>query len=205
MTDIKQVKKKPKARTRQRGVTKWLAYSRQKQKRQSAKPRSGLRKRKRVGVRVDMTPMVDVAFLLLIFFMVTTVFRRPLAMEINLPEPGATVEVPESNVMTIYVSEDGSMVYDVGRQGLNALTWDELRETLVLESDYNPELIVLVKVDRKARYETMVDMLDTLDEAQMTRFSIIPMTDDGQESDRGRRRLLKAFSLAGAGTSPAHG
>ena len=138
----------------------------------------GLRKRKRVGVRVDMTPMVDVAFLLLIFFMVTTVFRRPLAMEINVPEKDMTVTVPESNVMTIYVSEDGSMVYDVGRQGLNSVTWDELRETLVLESDYNPDLIVLVKVDRKARYEAMVDMLDTLDEAQMTRFSIIPMTDE---------------------------
>ncbi len=146
-----------------------------------AKTALGLRKRKRVGVRVDMTPMVDVAFLLLIFFMVTTVFRRPLAMEINVPEPGATVEVPESNVMTIYVSEDGSMVYDVGRQGLNSLTWDELRETLVLESDYNPDLIVLVKVDRKARYEAMVDMLDTLDEAQMTRFSIVPMTDDDKK------------------------
>jgi len=53
----------------------------------------GLRKRKRVGIRVDMTPMVDVAFLLLIFFMVTTVFRRPLAMEVNMPEPGAKVEV----------------------------------------------------------------------------------------------------------------
>ena len=77
-----------------------------------------------------MTPMVDVAFLLLIFFMVTTVFRRPQAMEINMPEPGAKVEVPESNVMTIYVREDGSMFYDVGRQGLRPVTWDELRETL---------------------------------------------------------------------------
>ena len=47
-----------------------------------------------------MTPMVDVAFLLLIFFMVTTVFRRPQAMEVNLPEPGAKVQVPETNVMT---------------------------------------------------------------------------------------------------------
>jgi biopolymer transport protein ExbD len=137
----------------------------------------GLRKRKRVGVGVDMTPMVDVAFLLLIFFMVTTVFRRPLAMEVNMPEPGVKVEVPMSNVMTIYVREDGSMMYDVGQQGLTDLTWDELRETLVLEADYNPELIVLVKLDRKVRYEAMVDMLDTFDEARMQRFSIIPMTD----------------------------
>lgn len=146
-----------------------------------AKTALGLRKRKRVGVRVDMTPMVDVAFLLLIFFMVTTVFRRPLAMEINVPEKDAKVEVPMSNVMTVYLNEDGSMLYDVGQRGLNSMSWDELRETLVTELDYNPELIVLVKVDRKARYENMVDMLDTMDEAQMTRFSVIPMTDDDKK------------------------
>jgi biopolymer transport protein ExbD len=138
----------------------------------------GLRKRKRVGVAVDMTPMVDVAFLLLIFFMVTTVFRRPLAMEVNMPEKDAKVEVKESNVMTLYVREDGKMIYDVGRQGLNPVTWDELREVIVLEADYNPELIILAKVDRKARYEYMVDLLDTFDDAQMGRFSVIPMTDE---------------------------
>jgi biopolymer transport protein ExbD len=138
----------------------------------------GLRKRKRVGIGIDMTPMVDVAFLLLIFFMVTTVFRRPLAMEVNMPEKDAKVEVKESNVMTIYLNEDGSMQYDVGRQGLNPVSWDELREVLVLEADYNPELIVLAKVDRKARYEYMVDLLDTFDDAQMERFSVIPMTEE---------------------------
>ena len=137
----------------------------------------GLRKRKRVGVRVDMTPMVDVAFLLLIFFMVTTVFRRPLAMEMNLPESGATVKVKERNVMTVYINKDGSMLYDVGKRGLQPLTWDELRETLVLENDYNPELVILVKVDREAKYNNMVNMLDTLDEARLGRFSIIAMTD----------------------------
>ena len=150
---------------------------------QTAEPKGGkktalgLRKRKRVGIRIDMTPMVDVAFLLLIFFMVTTVFRRPLAMEMNLPESGATVKIKESNVMTIYINDDGSMIYDVGKRGLQPLPWDELRETLVLEHDYNPDLVILVKVNRKAKYDKMVDMLDTLDEARLNRFSIIPMTE----------------------------
>jgi len=145
----------------------------------------GLRKRKRVGIRVDMTPMVDVAFLLLIFFMVTTVFRRPLAMEMNLPEPGATVKIKESNVMTVYINEDGTMTYDVGKRGLQPLTWDDLRETLVLENDYNPDLVVLVKVDRKAKYDNMVNMLDTLDEARLNRFSIVPMTEADKAVQQG--------------------
>jgi len=145
----------------------------------------GLRKRKRVGIRIDMTPMVDVAFLLLIFFMVTTVFRRPLAMEVNMPEPGAKVQVPMSNVMTVYIQEDGSVIYDVGQRGLTTAMWDELREILLLELDYNPDLIVLVKLDRNARYEKMVDILDTLDEAQMPRFSVIPMTDEDKKTIEG--------------------
>jgi biopolymer transport protein ExbD len=142
-----------------------------------AKTALGLRKRKRVGIRVDMTPMVDVAFLLLIFFMVTTVFRRPLAMEVNIPEPGAKVEVPASNVMTVYLTKEGDLIYDVGQRGLTPAAWDELQDILLLELEYNPELIVLVKIDRNARYEKMVDMLDTLEEARVQRFSVIPMTE----------------------------
>src|SRR3989442_4581635 len=68
--------------------------------------KGGLRKRqpKRIGIKIDMTPMVDVAFLLLIFFMCTTVFRKPQALEINLPpDPNAKVEIAESNVMTLRV------------------------------------------------------------------------------------------------------
>src|SRR5437667_6310256 len=64
----------------------------------------GTQKPKRIGVKIDMTPMVDVAFLLLIFFMCTTVFRKPQALEINLPpDPNAKVEIAESNVMTLRV------------------------------------------------------------------------------------------------------
>ena len=44
-----------------------------------------IKKKRRVAIRIDMTPMVDIAFLLLIFYMVTTVFSMPQAMEINLP------------------------------------------------------------------------------------------------------------------------
>ena len=56
----------------------------------SGKKKGGKRAKRRVGIRIDMTPMVDVAFLLLIFFMVTTVFRKPQALEINLPPDNKT-------------------------------------------------------------------------------------------------------------------
>jgi biopolymer transport protein ExbD len=132
-------------------------------------------KKKRVGVRIDMTPMVDVAFLLLIFFMVTTVFRRPLAMEVNMPEPGAKVEVPESNVMTVYVDKDESLFAKVGKGGIEPLTWNDLTPSFIANTEANSDLIILVKIHREARYEPMVEMMDLLEDAQMERFSLIPM------------------------------
>src|SRR5438046_7121600 len=65
------------------------------------------RPKRRVGIRIDMTPMVDVAFLLLIFFMVTTVFRTPQALEINLPpDENVKIEIAESKVLTVRVLPD---------------------------------------------------------------------------------------------------
>ena len=135
----------------------------------------GRAKKKRVGIRIDMTPMVDVAFLLLIFFMVTTVFRRPLAMEINMPEPGVKVEVPESNVMSIFIDHDEAMFFKIGKTELAPITWPDLQPTFQANAEVNPNLIILVKIHREARYEPMVDMMDTLEDAHMERFSLIPM------------------------------
>jgi len=147
----------------------------------------GRAKKKRVGVRIDMTPMVDVAFLLLIFFMVTTVFRRPLAMEINMPEPEAKVEVPESNVMTVYIDADEAMFYKIGKGDLQPVTWDDLEPLFRANAEANPNLIILVKISRQARYEPMVDMMDTLEDADMQRFSLIPMDPEDAQMLEGMR------------------
>jgi biopolymer transport protein ExbD len=152
---------------------------------QTAEPKKkkggGIPRRHRVAIRIDMTPMVDVAFLLLIFFMVTTVFRKPLAMEVNMPDLDAKVQVPMGNVMTMYVLEDGSLEYEIGQMGLNSVPWNELTETFLAELDLNPELIVLVKTSRESRFENMVDMLDALDRAHMQRFSVVDMTPEDEE------------------------
>src|SRR5215471_21161698 len=80
---------------------------------------SASRKKRRVGIRIDMTPMVDVAFLLLIFFMVTTVFRTPKALEINLP-PNKSVPVRQSNTLLIRVLADGRLLW---KDGASSASW----------------------------------------------------------------------------------
>src|SRR5438046_10574235 len=73
------------------------------------------RPKRRVGIRIDMTPMVDVAFLLLIFFMVTTVFRTPQALEINLPpNKDQTTQIKESNVLQLRVLKDDRVFWKKG-------------------------------------------------------------------------------------------
>jgi len=134
-------------------------------------------KPRRNGVSMDMTAMVDLAFLLLIFFMVTTVFRRPLAMEINMPEPGAKVLVPESNVTTLYVLRTDQIISRTGKGERLPVAWADLEKTLRAGAAANDKLIVLVKIDPEAPYERMVDMMDILDDAHMTRFSLVVMTE----------------------------
>ena len=69
----------------------------------SHKKKKGKRKpKKRVAIRIDMTPLVDVAFLLLTFFMLTTVFSKPQTLEINLPpDPKVQIKMDENNLLTI--------------------------------------------------------------------------------------------------------
>ena len=136
------------------------------------------RPKRRVSVRIDMTPMVDIAFLLLIFFMVTTVFRAPQAMEVNLPPKDAKVEVPESNVMILYVTGDGRFLYRMATGPLVASAMKDLGQLFTENAKLNPELIVLVKVQRTAKYETMVDVMDELEIANMSRFSLVAMTEE---------------------------
>jgi len=70
------------------------------------------RMKRRVGIRIDMTPMVDIAFLLLIFYMATTTFKPPEKKAVDLPTSHSQIEMPETNLMTITVTKDDSVFVD---------------------------------------------------------------------------------------------
>ena len=132
---------------------------------------------KRVGIRMDMTPMVDIAFLLLTFFMLTTVFRAPQTMELNMPPADVKVEIAESNLMTLRIMEDGVIYWNIGVETPQRVATSELRKLLMERNKENPKLVTLVKVDRKGKYYQMVDILDELQLANVDRFSLAPLTD----------------------------
>lgn len=136
------------------------------------------RPKRRVGIRMDMTPMVDVAFLLLIFFMVTTVFRTPQALEINLPPDNKTpAEIAESKVLQFRVLGEDRVFW---KRGPKTDPWvrtstSGLKDVLKPLAN-NDEIVVLINIDREAKFNNMVSIIDQLDIAKLGRFSILELT-----------------------------
>ena len=135
-------------------------------------------KKPRMGVRIDMTPFVDIAFLLLIFFMTTTVFRTPQALEINLPpDEDIEIEIAQSKVLSIYVLGQDRVFWRRGIEDPWARTTvPELNEVFAPYKG-NTEIIVLIKIDREASFDNMVRAIDQLDLATLTRFSLATMSE----------------------------
>jgi biopolymer transport protein ExbD len=152
--------------------------------RESKGKKKGLRRpKRRVAIRIDMTPMVDIAFLLLIFYMVTTVFAMPQAMEINLPpkEEDKPIEIKESNLLTMRVDDQGRYWWIIGnpkegnlpllvpstKNKPDSITYqvdlDSLRGLLVAKNRENTKLSTLILINRKANYNDMVELLDQID------------------------------------------
>ncbi len=155
-------------------------------------PRAGKKKgkgfsrpKRRVGIRIDMTPMVDVAFLLLIFFMVTTVFRTPQALEINLPpDKDVKVEVAESKVLSARVLPDERVYFKRGTDPWSRTDLPGLKKVFVGYKG-NKDLVVVIKIDRDCKFRNMVFIIDELDQASLTRFSLGTLTpEEKQEVDK---------------------
>ena len=142
------------------------------------------KKRARLGVRLDMTPMVDVAFLLLTFFMLTTTLLTPQVMEITMPpDSKIPVEIAESNLLTLRIRADMSVFWNMGTEAPQRIAENDVPKILKEHLQINPKLSTLIKIDRKARYQTLVTMVDDLNETQAQlhqtekRFSLVVMDD----------------------------
>lgn len=136
-----------------------------------------LKRIKRIGISIDMTPMVDVAFLLLIFFMTTTQFQPPERDRIDLPKSSSELKAPESDIITIGVLKDGRMSMDYRAQGQHVqeyvATIEDMRKRLQDARISNPGARILVKADQGAKYGAMQDIMQMLQDENATRFNIV--------------------------------
>jgi biopolymer transport protein ExbD len=144
-------------------------------------------KKARIAIRIDMTPMVDVAFLLLTFFMLTTQFRPPEEVQIFLPSSHSAFKLPETDVMLVTISKDNRIFLGFDSQHLTGkifgeenklrasveVNLKELPDLLIRARMANAKLRTVVKGDKDAEYGVAEDVMDILQKTNITRFNLV--------------------------------
>lgn len=149
------------------------------------KKKGGKVRVKKSSTRIDMTPMVDLAFLLLTFFVMTTTLNKPQAMQINMPDKpkdgDEQPEVNERNVLTLVLGEDDKIYWYIGitnpKVEVTNFSADGIRKVLLEKKAENPKIIVLIKSLDEARYKNMVDIMDEMNISSVQRFALVEITD----------------------------
>jgi biopolymer transport protein ExbD len=140
--------------------------------------------KRRIGVSIDMTPMVDIAFLLLIFYMATTQFKPPEKESVSLPLSHSEIKVPDKGIINITVNEQdnvfveyitkdpdtGEIIRESPEVTLRSLNYELTRARLNLG---NPEIIV--RADRDCSYGSIRSLMNTMQDIGIDHFSL--MTD----------------------------
>jgi len=150
--------------------------------------------RRRLGVAIDMTPMVDVAFLLLIFFMTTTTFKPPEEVVIQLPVSHAKYKVPDAGVLILTIAQDATIFRQLGTHDPMArIEPSEVASAIRAERMRDRALRVIVKADKNCPYGAMEDMMNALQEARATRFVLMT---EGEAGGTGPGEELPADGAA---------
>jgi biopolymer transport protein ExbD len=139
---------------------------------------------KKTSTRIDMTPMVDLAFLLLTFFILTTTLSKPQTMEITMPEKlkkeDVQTEVNEKKVLTIVLGDNDKAFWYVGITEPRAekvdFSKDGIRKVLLKKNSEIREMIVLIKAMDQSKYKNMVDILDEMTICNIKRYAIVDIT-----------------------------
>ena len=130
-------------------------------------------KKSKVSDEIPSSSMADIAFLLLIFFLVTTTFPKDKGLAIVLPESGETVEVSQKNILHIIVSTTGSVTIRRGEsQQEQVVRPNDVEAIWRQDVAQNENLIAAVKTHPEAPYRFMVDVLDALQSAGAERISL---------------------------------
>jgi len=162
---------------------------------------------KKSSPRVDMTPMVDLGFLLVTFFMVTTTFSKPNVMELGMPDktkvtPEEQTKVKASQAITLILGSDNRVFYYTGLGEDPANTKIEvgyfndgeksIRKALLRRKDevavspsLTPEqrknMVVLIKPDIKSNYKNVVDILDEMKICDIHVYAIVDLSKPEKE------------------------
>jgi biopolymer transport protein ExbD len=147
----------------------------------------GVKKSKKLSTRVDLTPMVDLGFLLITFFIFTTTMSQPSAMRLYLPKdtdkPEEQNKVKASGALTLMLGKQDKVYYYEGElapDASNFKTTDfaNLRKVIMDKKRATDEkdLVVVIKPDNDATYKNTVDALDEMTINDVKRYAMVDIS-----------------------------
>lgn len=144
---------------------------------------AGKRSLKKTPARVDLTAMVDLAFLLITFFMLTTSLSKPRSMPVVMPADGPDGAVPESRSMTVCLGKNNQVLYYLGLPdrplaGPRVVSSGEkLRQALMetgkkVFATTGKDMIVVLKPGEHSVYASLVDAIDELNITNVKTYAV---------------------------------
>ena len=149
---------------------------------------SHIKGKRRVSIRIDMTPMVDIAFLLLIFYMATTTFKPPETKAVTLPQSHSEIKLPDKDIINITVTKLDSVFVDylepvqMVQEGQEFTTTvrkyaetraDDVARLINHARGKNFRALVVIKADRGASFGTMQDVMESMQKGNVTKFQVV--------------------------------
>ncbi|MDA0334578.1 MAG: biopolymer transporter ExbD [bacterium] len=129
------------------------------------------KRRNRVPAEIPTSSMADIAFLLIVFFLVTTTMNQDKGLSLHLPPVAETKEVREKNICNVWINAQDQIAFFENEQ-LTMVPFPSLRAGIEQRLSANDKLIVSLKAERGATYRIFVDVLDELKLSGATRISI---------------------------------
>jgi biopolymer transport protein ExbD len=145
----------------------------------------GVKKSKKRSTRVDLTPMVDLGFLLITFFIFTTSMTRPTAMKLIMPKDAPPIDqmpVPRSAVITLLLGKNDLIYYYEGNDPtqMKVSGFSGIRNT-ILDKKRRTDTTwfeVILKPSKDATYKNTVDALDEMTIDEVHHYALVDLTPD---------------------------
>lgn len=150
-----------------------------------------MKKKRRVSITLDMTPFVDIAFLLLIFYMATTQFKPPEKKEVTLPTSHSQINLPEKGKILVTVTEQDSVFVEYVELQTQQIEGEEVKIPVSVDISVSPfnvgatvqqirakspgnlKALLIIKADRNVKFGTMQKIMDSLRDFNLRTFQIV--------------------------------
>jgi biopolymer transport protein ExbD len=138
---------------------------------------------KKQSTRIDITPMVDLAFLLLTFFILTTKLLQPYAMNLDVPEEDTTTTPPQvkiDRVLTLLLGENNKIYWFTAdnKPQITDFSPVGLRKVLLENNTNIKNMVILIKPSKESVYRNVIDILDEMTITEMKHYYLVPFTDN---------------------------